>query len=171
LTVDIVSSLDDKNNNTMGFSFPTPASYSEEESHSSNDALEDENIIEMKDTVTSAEAIVKNERDIFDHGLVDLFMKATSLCNCSYVRKQLAFENKQEKRLNESAVNRVWKKLDKSLEVEVYRQMLFDESSVCVPGEDEPAFSADTTLPAHFLLCGGDEDGTISLPELQRTNS
>jgi len=106
---------------------------------------------------------------LVEHSLFDSFLKATSACdkffNCAYVKKQLEDEWQQEEIQQKSAVGRVWNKMEKSLEVEVYRQFLFDESSV---GPDTP--SQESSNLASLLYCGN-EDDTTSIPDLQRTNS
>jgi hypothetical protein len=103
----------------------------------------------------------------------DSLLKAASVCdkffNCAYVTKQLEDEWQQEKRQQNSAVGRVWNKMERSLEVEIYRQFLFDESSV---DAEDPSNRESKTEPllASLLYCGKDDD-TMSIPELTRTRS
>ena len=142
--------------------------------------------------------------------LLDTFLKAANACdkffNCAYVTKQLEEEWHQEtnsiqgfqEHLNHGssimmtstattttapcAMNRVWNKMEKSFQVEVYRQFLFDESSfddnsdrddddevpaaaAAVAGHDGNNLS--TLLP---FSCGNDDDVT-SIPDLTRTRS
>mmetsp|Transcript_23855 Transcript_23855/g.35253 ORF Transcript_23855/g.35253 Transcript_23855/m.35253 type:complete len:102 (+) Transcript_23855:99-404(+) len=90
-------------------------------------------------------AVVKIEEDNVDGRVLDAFMKASNTCdkffNCAYVKKQLEEEWRQEKSLSEGAVGRVLDKLDRSLEVEIYRQLLFDENSVSPSDDDTPTSS------------------------------
>lgn len=66
--------------------------------------------------------------------ILDKCLKIASSCdkffNCAYVKKQVEEEWQQEARLQDSAMNRVWGKMEKSVEVDLYRQFLFDEESV-----------------------------------------
>eukprot|EP00546_Thalassionema_frauenfeldii_P008431 CAMPEP_0178922326 /NCGR_PEP_ID=MMETSP0786-20121207/16088_1 /TAXON_ID=186022 /ORGANISM="Thalassionema frauenfeldii, Strain CCMP 1798" /LENGTH=106 /DNA_ID=CAMNT_0020596671 /DNA_START=62 /DNA_END=382 /DNA_ORIENTATION=- len=93
--------------------------------------------------------IVKREDGNVDGRALDAFLKASNTCdnffNCAYVKKQLEEEWRQEKILREGAVGRVLEKLDRGLEVEVYRQLLFDENSVS-PSDN------DAQIPSN-LLC------------------
>jgi hypothetical protein len=71
--------------------------------------------------------------------IIDSFVKLSSSCdkflNCQYVSKQLEDEHKQEEK-GQSAVERVWSKMDHSLEVELYRQFLFEQNSPMPSFED-----------------------------------
>ena len=103
----------------------------------------------------------------------DSLLKAASACdkffNCAYVTKQLEDEWQQEKRQQNSAVGRVWNKMERSLEVEIYRQFLFDESSVDADDSSNRERMNDP-LMASLLYCGNDDD-TMSIPGLTRTRS
>mmetsp|Transcript_31948 Transcript_31948/g.35402 ORF Transcript_31948/g.35402 Transcript_31948/m.35402 type:complete len:105 (+) Transcript_31948:132-446(+) len=80
--------------------------------------------------------------DVLYEGTIalDSFMEASSACdkllNCAYDRKQLEEEWKEEKLVNESAVGRVLRRLERSCEVDVYKQLLFNESSICASDDE-----------------------------------
>jgi hypothetical protein len=108
---------------------------------------------------------------LLEHQVFDSFLKAASVCdkvfNCAYVTKQMEDEWKQEKSSQTSAVERVWAKMDKSLEVDLYRQFLFDEKSVS--DDDSTERFVDRKLSS-LLYCGDGTD-TISVPGILRTGS
>lgn len=116
----------------------------------------------------STRAVAMQVDNVFDS-----LLKAASVCdkffNCAYVTKQLEDEWQQERRQQNSAVGRVWNKMERSLEVEIYRQFLFDESSVDAEDSSNRESKTEPML-ASLLYCGKDED-TMSIPELTRTRS
>ena len=133
-----------------------------------------------------------------DHRLFDTFLKATSVCdkffNCAYVTKQLEDElwqqdgnivktastltcrvsadPSQQSPPDNADMRRVWSKMEKSFQVEVYRKFLFDESSFDLPSDDEDDSANEKSNLTTTLLypCGNQED-TESIPDLQRTRS
>lgn len=84
--------------------------------------------------------------------IIENFVKLSSTCdkflNCQYVSKQLDDESKQEKK-GLSAVERVWSKMDHSLEVEIYRQFLFEQNSPMPSFEDSDDFSETRDMVHH----------------------
>lgn len=75
-------------------------------------------------------------------GWVEQAIKTVSACdkfmNCGYVRNQLEMEYKEDcKRAMQTPVERLFQKLDKRVEVEVYRQFLFEESNSLEPSFEE----------------------------------
>jgi hypothetical protein len=93
--------------------------------------------------------------DVLSFGpMIDSFVKLSSTCdkflNCQYVSKQLDDESKEEKK-GLSAVERVWSKMDHSLEVEIYRRFLFEENSPVPSFEDSDDFSAPRDMAHHSL--------------------
>jgi hypothetical protein len=123
-------------------------------------------------TETRNELVLSKEDDVLQHSLFDSFMKAATACdkffNCAYVKKQLEDEWQQEQAMNDSAVGRVWSKMDKSFEVEVYRQFLFDEASIGPEPSESAEASPTENLMSPLLYCG---TGDGSIPGLQRTDS
>lgn len=107
---------------------------------------------------------------------MDSLLKATSACdrffNCAYVKRQLEDEWAQEIQSRNGAVDRVWKRLEKGVEVEVYRQFLFDENEVAAsvdgstPHPDEDQNGSRYGKARHYR-----NDDDDSIPELQRTDS
>jgi hypothetical protein len=90
--------------------------------------------------MTSKEIVSPKKHDDLSFGpLIDSFVKLSSSCdkflNCQYVSKQLHDEWVEEKR-PKSAVEKVWSKLDHSVEVEIYRQFLFEQNSPMPSFED-----------------------------------
>jgi hypothetical protein len=104
----------------------------------------------------SSKQVVVTTKKQSDDGLsfgpiIDTFVKLSSSCdkflNCQYVSKQVEDESIQEKR-TKSAVERVWSRLDHSLEVEIYRQFLFEQNSPMPSFEDTDEAGLD--LGAHY---------------------
>ena len=97
----------------------------------------------------------------------DPLLKAASACdkffNCAYVKKQLEEEWKQEIRCEESAVDRVWMRLEKGVEVDLYRQFLFQENAVMHSVDDKVAGITTRGLMG--------KDDTEPVPALRRTDS
>mmetsp|Transcript_14208 Transcript_14208/g.23542 ORF Transcript_14208/g.23542 Transcript_14208/m.23542 type:complete len:130 (-) Transcript_14208:95-484(-) len=124
-------------------------------------------------TRTRQEITLSKDDDLIEHSVFESFMKAANACdkffNCAYVKKQLEDEWLQEKMMDDSAVGRVWSKMDKSLEVEVYRQFLFDEDSVGPePAQYQAPASPTRNSLAPLLYCGAEDE---YIPGLQRTDS
>lgn len=110
------------------------------------------------------EMVVQGEDKLQETGSwVEPFVKAASACdkffNCAYVKKQLEDEWKQEARAGESAVVRVWSRLETGMEVEMYRQLLFEENSVEPSQDDTPTDQRQQSMSKHYI------------PELARTDS
>mmetsp|Transcript_23446 Transcript_23446/g.39767 ORF Transcript_23446/g.39767 Transcript_23446/m.39767 type:complete len:116 (-) Transcript_23446:1184-1531(-) len=104
-----------------------------------------------------------NETGSWAEPLIKVASACEKFINCAYVKKQLDEEWKQEIRAQESAVVRVWNRLETGMEVELYRQFLFEENSV-EPSLDE----THSTVPkTPSLLRGSIPD----IPDLQRTDS
>jgi hypothetical protein len=89
-------------------------------------------------------SIQKQSDDRLSFGpIIDTLMKLSSSCdtllNChQYGRKEVEDESMEEMR-PKSAVERVWSKMDhtSSLEVEMYRQFLFEQNSPMPSFEDD----------------------------------
>lgn len=149
----------------------------------------------MPSAVTTKPA--SSMESFMEHKLLDTFLKASNACdkffNCAYVTKQLEDEWHQEHVLavpdvttvgrgvvcgdgsnvatTATAMNRVWNKMERSFQVEVYRQFLFDESSFDENNSDDDEDSAhDKELTMLLPFCGNESDAT-SIPDLQRTRS
>jgi len=102
-------------------------------------------------------------------GWFDKVWKSAAACdkfvNCAYVKKQLEEEWRQEVEHRNSAVERVWNRLDRSVEVELYRQFLFEENSVAHTVDvDEP--SPQPLAPPSTVTTPQNK-----IPGLVRTNS
>ena len=136
---------------------------------------------------------------MIEHRLLDTFLKATNACdkffNCAYVTKQLEDEWHQEHVLavpdvtgggvvaptatttttttTTTAMNRVWNKMERSFQVEAYRQFLFDESSFedNSEGEEEDSGHDDNKELSSLLPSYGSQHDVASIPNLQRTRS
>lgn len=134
-----------------------------------------------------------------NNNLFDTFLKATNACdkffNCAYVTKQLEDEWHQERNnsiemqengsstmamttttmttKSGTAMDRVWNKMEKSFQVEVYRQFLFDESSFDdnSDGDDDDHFGHGGNRLASLLHYCGNENDVSSIPDLTRSRS
>jgi len=126
-------------------------------------------VMSINDGIWNVESVLYKDTRVTR--MLDSLMKASSGCdklfNCAYVRKQLEAEWKEEKLVNESAVGRVLKKLERSFEVDVYKQVLFNESSIYAPDDDQ--YDSVRRSLQHPLSCLGDDIGSI--PLLERTKS
>lgn len=112
------------------------------------------------------ELAVKDEDGLTEiGGWLDPLVKAASACdkffNCAYVKKQLAEELQQEMQAQDGAVQRVLSRLDKGIEVELYRQFLFEENSIEPSTEDALASKRRRERPCD----------SSDIPDLQRTDS
>eukprot|EP00543_Licmophora_paradoxa_P001087 CAMPEP_0202447600 /NCGR_PEP_ID=MMETSP1360-20130828/6370_1 /ASSEMBLY_ACC=CAM_ASM_000848 /TAXON_ID=515479 /ORGANISM="Licmophora paradoxa, Strain CCMP2313" /LENGTH=136 /DNA_ID=CAMNT_0049064773 /DNA_START=67 /DNA_END=477 /DNA_ORIENTATION=- len=114
----------------------------------------------------------RGEYGILD-GTMNSLMKAATVCDkflsCSYVKKQLEDECIQERKMKESASNRVWNRMDKTLEVELYRQFLFEGSNSLEHSFDEDSITPRT--PPRSSAYRNRQQENQMIPGLQRTDS
>jgi len=101
---------------------------------------ETRNQLRHSDETTTTKALIQKPRKYW-HG--NSFLQAVNVCdkffNCAYVKFQLEEELMEETRkkqhMRNVSIEHLWSKMDNGVEVEVYRQFLFEENGL-EPFED-----------------------------------